>query len=84
VQEERIEQLLERSWSRNWQADPFARGAYSHVLVGGEGAQQALAEPLSRTLFFAGEATDWTGHHSTVHGAFASGRRAAEAVLQTR
>jgi monoamine oxidase len=84
LREERIKQLVERSWSHNWETDPFSRGAYSHVLVGGEGTQQALAEPLARTLFFAGEATDWTGHHSTVHGAFASGRRTAEAVLKTR
>jgi monoamine oxidase len=84
LQEERISGPLERSWSHNWQTDPFSRGAYSHVLVGGEGAQQELSEPLARSLFFAGEATDWTGHHSTVHGAFASGRRAAEEILKTR
>jgi len=33
------------------------------------------------TLFFAEEATDLSGHKSTIHGALASGRRAAGEVL---
>ena len=37
---------------------------------------------LDRTLFFAGEATDTSGHNGTVHGAIASGYRAANEVLQ--
>jgi monoamine oxidase len=32
-------------------------------------------------LFFAGEATDITGHNGTVHGAIASGKRAAKEIL---
>jgi monoamine oxidase len=35
------------------------------------------------TLFFAGEATDTTGHNGTVHGAIASGHRAANQILRT-
>ena len=70
------------SWhTYDWQADPFARGAYSWVCVGGEGAQRKLAAPVDETLFFAGEATEWNGHHGTVHGAIASGERAAEEML---
>ena len=65
----------------NWQADPLAGGAYSYVLVGGMGAQRLLAQPLAGTLFFAGEASEYEGHHATVHGAIASGRRAAREVL---
>ena len=44
-------------------------------------AQEALARPLETTLFFAGEATDTAGHNGTVHGAIASGRRAAKEIL---
>jgi monoamine oxidase len=33
------------------------------------------------TLFFAGEATDVTGNNGTVHGAIASGKRAAQEIL---
>ena len=66
----------------DWQADPFSRGAYSYVRVGGDGARRQLAAPLARTLFFAGEATDWQGEAATVSGAIASGERAARAVLR--
>jgi monoamine oxidase len=72
-----------RSWHvHNWQLDPLAGGAYSYVAVGGTGSQQALARPVAGTLFFAGEATVSNGHHATVHGALASGERAAREVLR--
>jgi monoamine oxidase len=64
----------------DWQADPFARGGYSYVKVGGTDARKRLAEPLDDTLFFAGEATD-TEQSGTVGGALASGLRAAKEIL---
>jgi monoamine oxidase len=64
----------------DWQADPFARGGYSYVKVGGTGAREKLAEPLEDTLYFAGEATD-TEASGTVGGALASGLRAAREIL---
>jgi monoamine oxidase len=72
---------LDRAYFHDWYADPFSRGAYSYVLVGGASAPSELAAPLERTLFFAGEATDTTAHNGTVHGAIASGKRAAREVL---
>jgi monoamine oxidase len=42
-----------------------------------------LAAPLTN-LFFAGDATDISGHHGTVHGAIATGKRAAAEILKTR
>ncbi|HET9784193.1 MAG TPA: FAD-dependent oxidoreductase, partial [Terriglobales bacterium] len=65
----------------DWQADPWAQGAYSYATVGGADAFAELAQPLLDTRFFAGEATDATGHHATVPGAVASGRRAAAEAL---
>jgi monoamine oxidase len=65
----------------DWANDPFARGAYSYVLVDGEGARQALAAPLAGTLFFAGEATS-AGDSGTVAGALETGQRAARAALR--
>lgn len=64
----------------DWQQDPFARGAYSYVLVGGEEARATLARPIDATLFFAGEATD-SDEAGTVTGALQSGRRAAREAL---
>jgi monoamine oxidase len=67
----------------DWQADPYARGGYSYVKVGGTGAREALAAPLEETLYFAGEATDTEGS-GTVGGALASGIRAAKEVMGHR
>jgi monoamine oxidase len=64
----------------DWQADPYARGGYSYVKVGGTGAREELAAPLEDTLYFAGEATD-TEQSGTVGGALASGQRAAREIL---
>ncbi len=76
-----IAQRLTHFYYHDWQADPYARGAYSYVLAGGMEAQQKLARPLANRLFFAGEATQSDGHHATVHGAFSSGLRVAEEIL---
>jgi monoamine oxidase len=65
----------------DWQADPFACGAYSFVTVGGSGARAALARPVQSTLFFAGEAADAKGEAATVAGALQSGERAAKQIL---
>ena len=64
----------------DWQADPYARGGYSYVKVGGTGAREELAAPLEDTLYFAGEATDLE-QSGTVGGALASGVRAAKDLL---
>lgn len=66
----------------DWQADPYARGGYSYVKVGGTGAREQLAAPLEDTLYFAGEATD-TEQSGTVGGALASGIRAAREILDS-
>lgn len=77
----RVVQNLEAAWLHDWQEDPFARGAYSYVTVGGADARKALAAPLEGTLYFAGEATDFQGEHGTVAGALRSGTRAARQIL---
>jgi monoamine oxidase len=73
----RYDTWLERVAWHDWQRDPFACGAYSHVLQGGAGARRALALPIDDTLFFAGEACDSSGEAATVGGALRSGTLAA-------
>jgi monoamine oxidase len=73
---------LEAAYLHNWQTDPFARGAYSYIAVGGQDARRALATPLEDTLFFAGEATDTEDEAATVTGALQSGARAAREVTR--
>ena len=70
------------AYVQDWQADPWSRGGYSYVLVGGEGAREELAAPLKDTVFFAGEATD-REESGTVSGALRSGQRAAQEVLES-
>src|SRR5579884_3794609 len=77
-----IETLLESWRLHNWQEDPFARGAYSYVLAGGSDARRMLATPVEDTLYFAGEAANVDGYSGTVHGAMATGKRAAELILR--
>jgi monoamine oxidase len=77
----KLDSLLDGARWHDWSGDPFARGAYSYVAVGGLPAQRRLATPIDGTIFVAGEATsvDETG---TVSGAIASGRRAAKQILR--
>jgi monoamine oxidase len=72
---------LSAAYTHDWQSDPYSRGAYSWPKVGGADAHRELSWPLDNRLFFAGEATDFTGHNGTVHGAISSGHRAAKEVL---
>lgn len=66
--------------SSAWAGDPFARGSYSFALPGRAGARAALAAPVDGRLFFAGEACS-PDSFSTAHGAYLSGRAAAEDAL---
>lgn len=77
-----IEGLLEGFYVHDWQSDPFAAGAYSYIPVSRMEAQRELARPIESTLYCAGEATNTEGHHGTVHGAIASGLRAAKEIRQ--
>jgi monoamine oxidase len=72
------------SYFHDWHSDPFFRGAYSYAPVNTLAHREALATPVDGTLFFAGEATELKGHSATVHGAIASGARAAELLVRNR
>ena len=74
---------LLHAYTHNWQKDPYSRGAYSYVAQGGIDTQREFAAPIQNTLFFAGEATNFAGHHGTVHGAIASGYRAAQEIFNS-
>lgn len=67
----------------DWTKEPYIKGSYSYPLVGGGGllTRQALASPLLRQLYFAGEATHYGGHNSTVHGAMESAQRAVNELM---
>jgi monoamine oxidase len=83
VREAELHEQLTGSFMHNWQADPYSRGAYSYAAVGGMDAARTLAAPVDNTLYFAGEATNGDGYNGTVHGAIATGLRAAKELLQS-
>ena len=79
-----LEDLLEEFYTHNWRKDRFSAGAYSYIPVNGIDAAAQLAQPLENTLFFAGEATNTEGHQGTVHGAIATGLRAAKEITHKK
>jgi monoamine oxidase len=76
-----VDARLEFHRYHDWQSDPFTRGGYTYVKVGGVHAHRTLAEPVAATLYFAGEATCGEGLNATMEGAVRSGRRAADELL---
>lgn len=69
---------------QDWYKEPFIRGAYSYPLVGStEKTRENIAQAVDDKLFFAGEATNYNGHHATVHGAVESAYREVINLLNT-
>jgi monoamine oxidase len=84
VRRRELEELLDGATVADWQADPWARGAYAVFPPGAAAEQRALAQPVAGTIFFAGEATHAGGDAGTVHGAIETGERAASQLLAER
>ncbi|MDX2254984.1 MAG: FAD-dependent oxidoreductase [Pseudanabaenaceae cyanobacterium bins.39] len=65
-----------------WASDPFSLGSYSYNPVGAvPKMRQELAAPLGKSIFFAGEASS-EDYFGTTHGAYLSGLRAAQEILE--
>lgn len=65
-----------------WASDPFSLGSYSYNPVGVvPKMRQELAAPLGKSVFFAGEASN-EDYFGTAHGAYLSGLRAAQEILE--
>ncbi len=76
-------QEMEFCETHDWNQDPFSLGAYSYIKVDGLQLAQKFSQPVSNTLYFAGEATCMGEARGTVHGAIESGQRAAEQILKS-
>jgi monoamine oxidase len=76
-----VRKAVKRTSATRWNHEPWTLGAFSAAAPGGQWARAALAEPVRDRIFFAGEATHET-LWGTVGGAWASGERAADAVLK--
>lgn len=66
----------------DWSKNPNILGSYSSPMVNGGGlkTRKNLFRSVQNKLFFAGEATHFQGHNSTVHGAIETGLLAANDV----
>ena len=82
VPKARLQAALISHHTHDWLHDPRSLGAYSYAPAGALDASCNLSRPLRDTIFFAGEHTDVTGHWGTVHGALASGERAANQIAR--
>jgi len=72
---------LLRWHQHDWKNDVYSLGSYTYVPRGAIHASDELSVPVEKTLFFAGEHTDTSGHWGTVHGALRSAYRAADQVM---
>lgn len=65
-----------------WSKDPYTLGAYSYTGVGVSPRDfNTLANPIRERLVLAGEHTTFR-YHGTIHGAYLSGIKAAEAIAE--
>jgi monoamine oxidase len=76
-----IKKSIGRTSATRWNNDPWTLGAASAAVPGGQLARRIMMEPVSDTIWFAGEAAHETAW-GTVGGAWESGERAADAVLR--
>jgi monoamine oxidase len=75
-----IASAVKKASATRWNFAPFALGAMSSAMPGGQPSRKILTEPIG-CMFLAGEATHET-LWGTVDGAWESGERAAEAALR--
>jgi monoamine oxidase len=66
----------------DWSGDPYARGGYTFLRPGADGARARLAAPDTGRLMWAGSETATEPIAATVAGAYASGLRAGFEVLK--
>ncbi len=80
--EKELERELQGSYVFNWSDDPFSRGVYPYIRVGGLGATQTLARPIGNVLYFAGDATCLGAYLGTINGAMISATNAAQFIVR--
>jgi monoamine oxidase len=76
-----IQASLKAIYIHDWLKDLFSMGAYSYDMLESPGAKKILNEPISRKIYFAGEACYSGPHTGTVEAAFQSAQDAVEKIL---
>lgn len=69
---------------KDWTTDEFTKGGFSYPLVGATlEDRKDLAAPLSKKIYFAGEATDFSGDAGFVSGALNSAVRVSKEIIDS-
>jgi monoamine oxidase len=76
-----VKKAIGRKQATRWNSEPYALGAWSAAVPGGQFARRTLMNQISGDVWYAGEAAHET-LWGTVGGAWESGERAADAVLR--
>jgi monoamine oxidase len=84
----KIEDVFGTTYSKNiantittaWASEPLSKGAYSYARPKKSYSRNDLAKVVENKIYFAGEATE-TSHYGTAHGAYFSGARAANEII---
>ena len=77
----KIKQYLESYRIISWQKVPYIWGGYSYATVQSNLAtRHQLTDPIKKQLFFCGEACNFNGHNSTVHGAMETAEYTAQQI----
>ncbi len=80
IPQDRLQGTLIGFYSQDWKHDPYSRGVYPYVKVGGKSAAQTYATPIEDALYFAGDAECIGAYLGTVNGAIQSGTRVARVI----
>lgn len=68
---------------QDWGKEPFIKGGMSYLKPGGTvDHRRELSRSLQNKVFFAGEATDFSGEAGTINGALQSAERASQEILE--
>ncbi|RYY31546.1 MAG: FAD-dependent oxidoreductase [Chitinophagaceae bacterium] len=81
VEKSDLEKRLKAFRVINWSSQQYSLGAYSYDMVGSREVKKLLRQPLSDTVYFAGEGLHDGEAPGTVEAALSSGREAALKLL---
>lgn len=76
-----INRELSEGIYHSWGDDPYCRGAYSYIKVGGMPSLKYFRKGIENTLYFAGEAFNPEGQTGTIDGALESAKEVANKLL---
>lgn len=69
---------------KDWGKDEYIKGGQSYPMAGATDNDRInIGQPISKKLFFAGEATDVSGDAGTINGALASAERVTTEVINS-